>query len=31
MEEDGLKLLQKAKKATGLGIVTEVMMIATSI
>src|SRR5277367_5197820 len=25
MEEDGLKLLQKAKKATGLAIVTEVM------
>jgi 3-deoxy-7-phosphoheptulonate synthase len=25
MEEDGLKLLQKAKAATGLGIVTEVM------
>src|SRR5271155_469652 len=25
MEEEGLKLLQKAKKATGLGIVTEVM------
>ncbi|HWN24291.1 MAG TPA: 3-deoxy-7-phosphoheptulonate synthase [Candidatus Sulfotelmatobacter sp.] len=25
MEEQGLKLLQKAKKATGLGIVTEVM------
>jgi 3-deoxy-7-phosphoheptulonate synthase len=25
MEEDGLKLLQKAKNATGLGIVTEVM------
>src|SRR5580704_17103724 len=25
MELDGLKLLQKAKKATGLGIVTEVM------
>jgi 3-deoxy-7-phosphoheptulonate synthase len=25
MEEDGLKLLQKAKKATGLAIITEVM------
>jgi 3-deoxy-7-phosphoheptulonate synthase len=25
MEEDGLKLLQKAREATGLGIVTEVM------
>ncbi len=25
MEQEGLKLLQKAKKATGLGIVTEVM------
>jgi 3-deoxy-7-phosphoheptulonate synthase len=25
MEEEGLKLLQKAKRATGLGIVTEVM------
>src|SRR5258708_15975682 len=25
MEEEGLKLLQKAKKATGLAIVTEVM------
>src|SRR4029077_11351991 len=25
MEEEGLKLLQKAKKATGLGIITEVM------
>src|ERR1700722_10088671 len=25
MEEDGLKLLQKARAATGLGIVTEVM------
>src|SRR5258708_5987687 len=25
MEEEGLRLLQKAKRATGLGIVTEVM------
>ena len=28
MEEDGLKLLEKAKKATGLPIVTEVMEVA---
>jgi len=25
MEEEGLKLLQKARKATGLAIITEVM------